>query len=312
MTTSSQDDDLKEGDSYQSPFSFVHKDNIKLGSALVLSSAFFLTCMGVAAKFLSETHHPIEIAFYRNFMVLIGFTLYLTVSKKWHIIKTNRCSAHFKRGFIGTLGLVCGFWSISFLPLATATTLYYMAPLMIVLLSVPMLKERVGLPRYLAVLVGFLGVVLVVNPSGQDVIMIGFVFAFFDAFFSALTQIFLRDLGKTENPLTTVFYYMLIGTIVTALALPFVWTGMPQTENILLLLVLGLAGGLQQFTKTKGYGLAPVAITSPLTYTGVVWAVFLGWVFWDSLPTISVLLGASIIIASNLFILWRERKIKSA
>ena len=264
--------------------------------------------MAAIAKFLSDDHHPIEIAFYRNLMVFIGFIIFLAFSGKWHLVKTKRPQAHLARGFVGTLGLICGFWSVSLLPLATATTLFYTAPLLVTILSIPMLGERVGIPRYVAIFIGFLGVVLVVKPNGQELVILGLFFAFFDVVFSALTQIFLRDLGRTENHLTTVFYYMGIGVVVSGLLMPFVWTDIPKVENILLFIGLGLTGGIQQIAKTKGYSLAPISVTGPINYTGIIWAAIFGWVFWDTLPTWSVILGALIIILSNIFILWRENR----
>ncbi len=264
--------------------------------------------MGVIAKFLSNVMNPIEIAFYRNVMVFIGFIVFMSLTNKWHYIKTQRRNAHIIRATVGTFGLICGFYSISLLPLATAATLYYASPLLVVVLSGPMLREHIGLFRYIAVIVGFAGIMLVIKPNGQDLVVIGLIFAFFDAFFSALTQIFLRDLGKTENSLTTVFYYMGIGALITFFMLPFVWTGIPQAESLLLLLGLGLTGGLQQIAKTTGSSLAPVALTSPLNYIGIIWATLFGWFFWHHIPTGSFFAGAAIIIFSNLFIIYREHK----
>lgn len=286
----------------------INKDNILKGGFLTLISVFFLSGMAAFAKFLSDSMNPIELAFYRNLMVFTGFIIFLWATNNWHTIKTQRRNTHIIRASIGTLGLICGFYSISFLPLATAATLYYTAPLMVVVLSGPMLREIVGLPRYIAVVIGFAGVILVINPSGQDLVLIGLIFAFFDAFFSALTQIYLRDLGNTENPFTTVFYYMGIGTLMTLLMMPFVWTGIPGSDQLLLLLGLGLTGALQQITKTFGASLAPVFVTGPLSYTGIVWATLFGFIFWQHLPTWSVFAGAFIIVASNIYILWRENR----
>ena len=290
-----------------------HKDQVFKGCFLIMLSVFLIACMGAIAKLLSISIHPIELAFYRNIMVFGGFVIFLCVKNQWQRIRTTRRGAHIIRAGVGTLGLICGFYSISLLPLATAATLYYTAPLMIVVLSGPMLREHVGLPRYIAVIIGFAGVMLVVKPNGQDLVLIGLIFAFFDALFSALTQIFLRDLGKTEDSFTTVFYYMGIGALMTFFMLPFVWSGLPQSEQFLLLLGLGLTGGLQQITKTKGSSLAPVSITGPITYSGIIWSALFSLLFWNIWPSWSVFAGAAIIISSNVFILWREnRKAKNA
>jgi len=285
-----------------------HQDRIFLGSFLVIISVFLIASMGAIAKSLSTDIHPIELAFYRNMMVFLGMLIFLIATRRYEYLKTKRHKAHIIRSLIGTIGLICGFWSISLLPLATAFTLYNTAPLFVVLLSGPILKEFVGPMRYLAVVVGFIGVLFVIQPSGQDLVILGLVFAFFDALSSALTKIYLRDLGKTENSFITVFYYMGIGVITTALLLPFFWSGIPKSEHILFLIGLGLTGWLQQISKTKGYAMAPVSVTAPLAYTGIIWGVIFGWLFWDTLPTFYVILGACIIVASNLFIVYRENK----
>jgi drug/metabolite transporter (DMT)-like permease len=274
----------------------------------MLLSVFLLSGMGAFAKFLSETLNPIEIAFYRNLFVFIAFILFLAITNNWQKVKTQRRNTHIIRAAIGTLGLICGFYSISLLPLATAATLYYASPLLVVILSGPMLREHIGLPRYLAVVFGFAGIILVVKPESQDLVMIGLIFAFFDAFFSALVQIYLRDLGKTENSFTTVFYYMGIGALMTGIMLPFVWSGVPPLELYGLLIGLAVTGGLQQVTKTMGSSLAPTFITSPLSYTGIIWSTLLGFIFWQTLPGWLFFIGASMIVASNIFILWRSKK----
>lgn len=286
------------------------KDRVMYGAFLVLLSVFFIASMSVIAKILSENTHPIELAFYRNFIVFCGMSLYLLNHKKGPLLKTKRYKAHISRFLLGTIGLIAGLWSISLLPLTTSLTLYYTAPLFTILLSGPLLQEKVVFFRYSTVLFGFIGVVIVINPNSGNIVLLGLFFAFFDSICSALTQIYLRDLGKTENSFITVYYYMGIGAVATFLMLPFVWIGMPQPENYLLILGLGLTGWLQQITKTKGYAMAPVSVTAPLTYTGIIWAAIFSYIFWNTLPNTYFWFGASIIIASNLIIIWRENKKK--
>ncbi len=176
------------------------------------------------------------------------------------------------------------------------------------MLSGPMLQEKVGIFRWICVLLGFSGVVIVINPNAGDIVLIGLLFAFFDSLCAALTQIYLRYLGKTENSFITVYYYMGVGTILTLCLMPFVWSGLPREEHILLILGIGLTGWLQQITKTKGYALAPTRMTAPLQYTGIIWATLFGFAIWDTLPNYLFWLGAFIIITSNLIIIWRESK----
>lgn len=286
-------------------------DNVFKGAILIIISVFMIASMNAVGKYLAGQHmNPLEITFYRNLTVLIGFSAYLQFSKQWHILKTNNMKDQIYRAVVGTCGVVTGFWAISKLPLADATTLLYTAPLFVTLLSYPMLKEKVGIFRGCAVLVGFVGIIIVAAPTGQDLSMTGVALGLIAAFFNALTQLQLRKLGRNENPFTTVFYFMLFGTIMTGLLMPAVFTEPPAYSIYPFILLLGATGILQQVLKTIGYSIAPTAIVTPLNYFGLLWAVLIGFAIWGEVPTATVYAGSGIIIASNLFILWREQYLK--
>ena len=288
-----------------------HKDQILLGAALICATAFMIAAMNAVAKLLGGDYHPVELIFYRNLVVLAALLPFFHFSKKWYLVKTKRPKAHIIRALVGTTGVGLAFWAVSLLPLANAITLMYTAPLFVTALSYPLLKEKVGPWRWLAVFIGFMGVVLIMSPSGENLLFLGVAVSLAAALFHGLTKVLLRDMGKTENSLTTVFYFMVFGTIATGLILPFVWRGGRQADDFILVLVLGITGGLQQILKTKGYSLAPVSVISPFNYTGLIWATILGVMFWNELPGWSVIGGATIIVLSNIFILWREQRKKS-
>lgn len=289
--------------------SFSH-EKILQGALLICATAFMIAVMNSTAKLLSGNYHPVELIFYRNLVVLAALLPFFHFSKQWHLVKTTRPKAHIARALIGTTGVGLAFWAVSLLPLADATTIMYTAPLFVTMLSYPLLKEKVGPWRWGAVLIGFIGVVLIAKPTGEDLFIFGILIALSAALFHGTTQILLRDMGKTEHPLTTVFYFMAFGTIATGLILPFIWSGNLKKEDFFLILLLGVTGGLQQIFKTKGYSLAPVSIISPFNYTGLIWATILGWMLWDDLPSWGVILGGAIIIISNIFIIWRENRKK--
>lgn len=285
-----------------------HKhDNIILGATLVTTATMLIVAMSAFAKWLGEEYHPVELVFYRNLIVLMAVSIYFTATGKWDAIKTQRMPSHIGRALVGTIGIILGIWSAIILPLADATTLSFTTPLFVVLLSYPMLKEIVGVRRYAAVIIGFLGVLFIAKPSGEDIPLFGIIVGLGGAFCTALVQIYLRDLGKTESTMTTVFYFMFWGAIASALVVPFVWTG-PKLSALPFILGMAAAGGAQQIIKTKGFSLAPVSLMTPLTYTSLIWAVMIGMIVWHDFPDWQTYLGAAIIIASNLFILWREQE----
>ena len=285
-------------------------DNILKGAVLIIISVFMIAAMNALAKFLTGNYHPIEITFYRNIVILIGFVSWLQFTNQWHLIKTNNMKDQIYRAVVGTCGVVLAFWGISKLPLADATILLYAAPLFVTLLSYPLLGEKVGLFRCCAILVGFFGIIIVAAPEGKNLAMDGIAITLCAALFHALTQLQLRKLGKNENPLTTVFYFMLFGTSLTGIAMPFVYTAPPTFDAYPFLLLIAMAGILQQILKTIGYSMAPTAIVTPINYFGLLWASLIGFVVWHEIPTFNVYVGAGIIIAANLFILWREQHLR--
>lgn len=285
-------------------------DNIIRGALLIVVSVFMIAAMNALAKFLSGTHHPVEITFYRNIVILVGLAAWIVFSGRRDILVTHNLKDQVVRAVVGTSGVVLAFWAISRLPLADATTLLYTAPLFVTLLSYPFLGEKVGPFRTCAVLVGFGGIVVVAAPGGTGLPPDGIALGLAAAFFHALTQLQLRKLGRHENPLTTVFYFMLFGTILTGIAMPFIFTAPPTMEDFPLLLLIGAAGILQQVFKTYGYSMAPTAVVTPLNYFGLLWATLLGFLIWREIPGANVYLGAAIIISANLFILFREQYLK--
>jgi len=285
-------------------------DNIVKAAGFLFVSVSMIAGMNALAKYLGDTHHPIEITFYRNIVILAGFAFWLFITRQWHITRTDNLPGQIYRSVVGTCGVVFAFWAVSKLPLAEATTILYAAPLFVTILSYPLLGEKVGIYRSLAVLLGFGGIVIVAAPSGHNLVLEGILLALAGAFFHALTQIQLRKLGKTSNPLTTVFYFMLIGTIITGACLPFVYTAPPKLDDFPFLLLLAGTGILQQLFKTVAYGLSPAALLTPINYFGLVWAALFGFIFWGDIPPTTAYIGAGVIISCNLFILWREQRIK--
>lgn len=287
-----------------------HTDDIYKGALLVTIGVFFISTQSALAKWLGDTYHPVELVFYRNFSLLIMMGLYFQATGSWERVKTKRLPSHISRALVGTIGLILFIWSLNYLELPEATTIAFTTPLFVVLLSYPLLKEKIGPWRFLAVIIGFFGVLLISPFDPSNIVLIGVLLALAASFFNALIQILLRDLGKTEHTTTTVFHFMCWGTLATALILPFIWTG-PKISDLIIIAGMCVAGAIQQIIKTKGYALAPVIITGPLYYTSIIWATVLAFALWNYIPTWQTILGATIIIASNLFIIWREQKVKN-
>jgi drug/metabolite transporter (DMT)-like permease len=217
------------------------------------------------------------------------------------------------RAFTGTMAQGCSFLALTMLPLAEQTALTYTTPLFVTLLSIPLLAEKVGIHRWSAVILGFIGIMVIALGQGafqgggwpEKAVMIGMAVAVSQGVWSALTTLLVRNLSATESSTTIVLWQSLLMTAFTAVALPFVWTT-PNAWELLILILVGLVGGVAQVMLTEAYASAEVSSLGPYSYTSILWAVGLGWLIWGDMPTIATIIGAVLIVLSGLYILHRE------
>ena len=286
----------------------VHREHVALGMAAGMGAYFMFSIMVLFAKLLSVNHSVVEIAFYRN---LIGsvpflFVVFALGRRDILVLRTRPVLVGF-RAILGSISLVVTFWAFSLMPLADTTALLFASSLFIPVLGVVFLKEVVGPYRWSAIIIGFVGVVIMARPTG-DVYVLGISVALCAAFMHATLQIILRYLGRYESPETISFYFFIIGTVVTALALPFVAVT-PATSEIPLLFGVGLSGAAAQWLLSIAYKNAPAAVVTVFNYTSIIWATLFGWMIWNEWPLPAVIAGATIVIASNILIIWRESRL---
>ena len=284
-----------------------HKEHVVRGMAAALGAFFMFTVMNVFAKLLSAHHSVIEIAFYRNLIASLPFLFMVFVlGRREILVIRSKPSLVGLRAVLGAVSLVTTFAAFSLMPMAETTVLLFTASLFIPVLGVFFLGERVGPWRWGAVVIGFAGVVVMSQPGG-NVHLLGVTVALTAALMHATLQIVLRYLGRYESPETVTFYFMVIGTLVTALPLPFVAVT-PTLAEVPLLFGVGLSGALAQWLLSVAFRNAPAAIVTVFNYSGIVWATAFGWLIWNDWPLPTVLAGAGIVIASNALIIWRESR----
>jgi len=284
------------------------KDNIIKGMMAGLGAFFMLAMMNVFAKMLSDTHHVIEIAFYRNLIATLPFLIIIFVMGKREIMKINqRPIGVVARAVIGTLSLITTFAAFAAMPMADTTAFLFTASLLIPILGVLFLGERVGIYRWSAVAIGFVGVLIMLNPTG-NINVVGVTLALSAAAMHAVLQTILRYLGKTEKPETITFYFVAIGTIIAAIPLPWV-ASLPALSEVPLFLGVGLTGLMAQYLLSIAFGNAPAAVVTIFNYSGIIWATIFGWIIWSDWPTLAIGVGGAIVIASNIFMVWRESRI---
>ncbi len=278
------------------------------GIILYVIAVFLIVVMNAFAKKATEYHAPIEAVFYRGIIAMILLLCYAAFKGRLATLhKTARFKSHIGRSIAGNIGVVMVFWSYSLMPMADVTAILFASPLIVTVLSTFLLKENVGPYRWLAVFTGFIGVVLIAQPSGQDYASYGPFVVLVAVFSTALVQVFLRELGKTEDALTTVFYFLAFGIFFSGIYMIFKGSW-PHPAALIPLIGAGLASGIQLIIKTQAFRIAEASLLSPFTYTSIIWATLFGWLFWDDIPTSMVITGTFIVVGSNLFILWRERR----
>ena len=285
-------------------------DNIPRGIACLIGATTLFSSVNMAAKYLSETYPVGQIAFFRCFGALVPCLVIVAMHGGLSSLRTSHLGLHGMRTLFGFVSLTTAFWSFALMPLGDAVAIGYAGPLFVTALSVPLLGDRVGKHRWSAVLVGFVGVLLMAHPSGS-VPLTGALVALTNAFFYALSMISLRQLGATETASAMLFYHTIFSTLFGLMLLPFGWVT-PDLPGFALLLGIGLIGGASQWLVIHAFRQAPPSSLSPFTYIGLVLALFWGWLVWGEVPTLWLLSGAAIVIAAGLYILHREIKLGRA
>lgn len=286
------------------------QQNRLLGITLRLGAT---TCMGFMAAMIKLGYEAgvstPELVFYRLAFGMPPLLLWIAWSGNYGAWRTQRPGAHILRSAIGLANMLLAFTALSYLPLAEATTIGFAAPLFAVLLSATVLREQVGRHRWSAVTLGFVGVLIVMQPGGGGHLpTAGLVFAILGAFGVACVTITIRQIGKTEATQTTVFWFTVSSMIVTGALMPFYGTA-HDGGTWMILVALGFFGGMAQLLLTASLRFAPVSTIAPFDYAQLLWAVSLGWLIWGAHAPATTWLGATVIIASGLYTLYREQRL---
>lgn len=285
------------------------QQNRLLGIGLRLGAATCFACMAAMIKLGYEAGVSTpELAFYRFAFGLPPLLLWIAWSRNFSAWKTKRPAAHLMRAALGLTTMILAFSALGYLPLAEATTISFAAPLFAVMLSALALREKVGRHRWSAVLAGLLGVLIVMQPAGQDLPPVGLALAILAAFGVACVNITIRQIGKTEGPQTTVLWFTISSMIALGLVLPFYATS-HEAWTWVILAALGTFGGLGQLFLTTSLRYAPVPVIVPFDYTQLLWAVLLGWLIWDTHAPATTWAGAAVIVASGLYTVYREHRL---
>ncbi|WP_442680827.1 DMT family transporter [Sphingomonas sp. ASY06-1R] len=276
------------------------------GIAMRITSATSFALMAALLKAASArgVSTP-EMIFYRNGWALLIVATWLTLGPGWKAVRTKAPAAHLTRSAVGLVSMLLTFGALALLPLGEATALTYAAPIIATILSAIFLKEQIGIRRWAAVAVGFVGVLLIAHP-GNGGAPIGILIGVAAAFGQSAVMITVRQISRTEDVAAIVFWFTIFTTIAGAAMLPF-FGSMHDRTTMVLLALAGLGGGIGQLSMTASLRYAPVSVVVPFDYLQIVWGITIGWLVFLTPATPLVFAGAALIAASGIYTAYRER-----
>jgi drug/metabolite transporter (DMT)-like permease len=274
--------------------------------------ALMLLCVGVFSlmdaglKTLSAHYPPFQVAALRGASSLPWLLAWALLSTGMAPLLRVRWSLHLLRGVLGITMMAAFVYALRTLPLSTAYSIFFVAPLLITALSVPFLGERVGPRRWIAIAIGFAGVLVVLRPTSAGMLTTAGLAVLLAALGYAVSAITVRVLARTDSTQAMVVWLMLLMAVGAGLLAWPTWTPL-RAEHAWIILGIGIAGALGQWAITEAFRLGEASLLAPLEYTALVWGVLLDATLWGVLPDTVTWLGAGIIVASGLYLLRRER-----
>ncbi len=282
------------------------------GILLMLASVTLFTVMTAFIKAADRVPTG-QAVFFRAFLsVPILLVWFGARGQITEALRTSNLWGHASRGLVGTTAMALSFAGLKYLPLPEVTALKFVTPILIVIFAAIMLGERIRLIRVSAVLVGLLGVVVILAPrlsaSGNQTELIGAFIVLASASCAAFAQIFVKRLTGSEHPAAIVFYFALTASVLSLFTIPFGWVWLTPSEWTLLI-GAGTIGVCGQLLLTNSYKHAEASVLAPFTYVSMLWSVVIGFIWFDEIPTLAMLAGSALIMASGLVIVWRERQL---
>jgi drug/metabolite transporter (DMT)-like permease len=293
----------------KTPAERAERDRPLFAISLKLIAMFLFSLMFAGVKWVGPAIPVGEIVFFRAFlgMLIIAFAALLTGGPS--VLATNRIGTHATRSLLGVAAMFCNFLAVMFLPLADATAIAFAAPMFTVILAALVVHERVHIFRWSAVLTGFAGVLVIVAAEGPGEggrTIAGAALALCGAGLSATAMIVLRRMSAHEHSEAIAFYFMLTSALAGFATIFWGWR-MPVGTEIFALVSMGVFGGVGQLFLSFGYRYGEASVLAPFDYSMMIWAASLGYFLFGDVPTVEVLLGASLVVGAGLLILWRER-----
>ncbi len=278
---------------------------IALGILLMVVSVGFFAAMNMFVKLIGPEYHALEAAFFRNVIAAALVIPFVLATGGVGALKTKRPLGHALRAVFGLGSNALCFYAYQHIALSSGMAITMSVPIFAALLAIPLLGEKVGWHRWSAIVIGFIGVVIALDPQGA--IQEGSLYALAGTLCWAMVVILVKKLSATESPYTIVFYYMITGALIATCFLPWIWVT-PTPRVWALYLATGVVGAIGQICMTFAMKLAPASVAAPFEYTQIAWAVLFDMALWGVAPSTATLTGATIVIATGLYIFHREAR----
>ena len=274
----------------------------------MVGSVICFSIMDICVKWLD--YYPVgQVLFFRFFIGFIPIFFIIPKDRIFNFYKTSRPGLHAFRAICGALAIIALFYGLRELPLADVISLTFGGPIFVTVASIFFLSEKVGLKRWSAVIIGFIGMLLIVQPAFIE-INYYYISPIIFCIFFACVAISVRSLSKTEPNYTIAFYFTFLCTVLGLGSLFFVEWIMPSAIDALILIVMGLCGSVANLLLTQSYRLAETSLVTPIKYLSLVFAIVFGFLIWSEIPKLLTLFGALLVITSSLIIFMRENKLK--
>ncbi len=277
------------------------------GIVAMLCAIALFSGMDAFLKMLVQHYPPMQVSALRGLTATPFVLLSLAWQQRWSSLWPVRLHLHALRAGIGVFMLAMFIFGVKSLSLTDAYAIFFVSPLLITAFSVPLLKEKVDWQRWLAIAVGFVGVLIMLRPSGDGLLSLGSLAVLLAAVCYALSAILTRIIGRTDGTAAMMFWFtVFLAFGATSLALP-EWVAI-NWQHWPWLLGVGISGALGQYFITEAFRRAPAGVVAPFEYSAIIWGVMLDVLIWQAVPQAIVLLGAAVIICCGLYLIYRERQ----
>ncbi len=272
---------------------------------LMLSAVMCFSVLETTGKYLSGFYPVPEVVWIRYSVHVLLMLIFLAPRLGWALVRTAQPGGQILRATLLLGSTLCNFGALAFLPLAEVKAISFVSPLLVTLFAVWLLKEEVGLSKWIAVIIGFLGTLFIIRP-GSNMVSPAALLALGTALCYSLYQIMTRKVSEDEDPMTTLFYSAIVGCIGLTAVMPFLWVT-PRLIHIPLCMLLGTMGAVGHFLLIKGLEIERASTLSPFGYTQLLWVTLLGYLVFNQLPDQHAVIGMAVIVGSGLYVAWGHR-----